>query len=282
MRIIIVVVLFLLAGDGVQPMRWPHVYNTKIRRNRISGSSACVTLRGGTMNPSNPNDMVKVYISTRFGSNFLDKSMTMSLQRAETVGELKNQISKRFAGKPPVGLQKLFHGGRLLHDEEKLGDISQLAVLPIQLDMMTGTSSYERPMHTVEMVEAYTAACAQQAYLSTSIAHLLSPRGEAPVSDMAENVPEHAKYSEMITALNSSIYDSFGDSIAAAVAADSDAEAPSPDTLRTSMRHNSEGFHSVEEWVNARPRDAAIARLLDLNIASARKLLIRSAMCVVS
>jgi hypothetical protein len=229
------------------------------------------------------NATVKVYVSTRIGSKYLDKKMVLTLQRHENVLDLKNEISKKFSGKPPVELQTLYCGTRKLQDTDTISNISPLNIIPIQLDMMSGTSSYERPMHTGDMIEAYCAASAQQAYLANKMAEIVSgvDQRDTENNDPLTSIPDSVKYAKLLSSFNASIHASLAERIAAAKRADSDAEAPPGDAMRSIFSYNTEGMGSVEEWIAVKPRDAAIAKLFDLNAVQAKRLLFYSGVCVV-
>ena len=110
-----------------------------------------------------------IIISTSIGSSFLDKKRRISILANSTVADLKQQLSTRFPGSPPVPLQRLFFGTRLLKDEEEISNVTALSPMPLTLDMITGTSVYDRTMTVSQALEAYVSLLVQQAYTGQSM-----------------------------------------------------------------------------------------------------------------
>lgn len=281
MRMIIFIVgLVILCCDGVLTKTWcklpshVHPYRTHFKSNIRGGSQAFSSQKPVNEKPVNE---MRLYIATRIGSKFLDKKIILSLDRSSTIAQVKNEIAKKFSGKPPVELQKLYSGGKLLRDAEIIGDISESIVLPIQLDMMTGYSSYERPMHASELIDAYCASCVQQAYINTLLSEVIISNGTLS----AGSTPASGQYTRVLSVLNETIYERMGDYIRRAETADSDAEAPSKEATQSSFKYNPDGAGSIEEWASMKPRDALIARLFDINIARSKKLMLYSLFCTV-
>lgn len=181
---------------------------------------------------------VTVIVSTSFGSQFLDKTKSISISPNATVIELKEIISQKFPGTPPVPFQRLFFQFRFLNNTEVIGNISSLPKYPILLDMITGTSAYNRTMSISQALDAYVSTIVHQTYLSLTMQKLLLSRqqlvhnpetlyNEDSSLDRALQSPN---LREIYEAVNKTIYDQFGEDIAAALEVEKEPDIDSPDT----------------------------------------------------
>jgi len=219
------------------------------------------TLRGGF----DINDLLKsskaasttgstdVVVATSIGSVFLDKKKKLSIGRNETVHDLKVQISKKFPGSPPVSLQKLYFTSRMLNDTEKIGNISVISPIPIILDMVSGTSVYNRNMSVSQALEAYAASVVQQSYLGARLQQLHDP-SSVETEHMAS-----PRLRELFHSINASVYEQYGDAIAAAKLRESEPERATDDTAAW----------RTQKTVS--PLTAAIAKEFDLNWRGVRQ-----------
>ena len=110
---------------------------------------ALSNIRAGASGKFNINELIKrrnlprdlsgnvdVLVTTSLGSTFLNKKKKLTIPANCTISELKVQLETKFAGSPPVSLQKLFHNARYLNDSEIIGTVSRLSPVVITLDMI--------------------------------------------------------------------------------------------------------------------------------------------------
>ena len=168
--------------------------NNKNLDKRALGTRSCfqrmIKLRGGAdiietiesldVKKEMPSgDNCAIVVSTSVGSVFLDKKKRLSIPRNSTVAELKTMIEKKFPGCPPTGLQRLFLGVRALSDDEIIGNITVTSPTPILLDMLSGTSVYNKTLSISQALEAHAALIVQQSYLGSK---LLASYSDIPAS----------------------------------------------------------------------------------------------------
>ena len=189
--------------------------------------------RGGqdTSKAVTPASTTTVLVSTSIGSTFLDKKKKLIVGRNCTVIELKETIRDKFPGGPPVQLQKLFFGSRLLQDTELVANITTAPQIPLLLDMLTGTSAYNRTMSIAEAIEAYTASMTQQAFIGDKLRAAYA--AEAGVNILSDNATiDSLIYKEMFRAINESLYVTYSSDIHAALLVEAEPEIESLDTTR--------------------------------------------------
>jgi len=68
---------------------------------------------------------MELRVATHVGSRFLDKKVDVTVDGDATVGDVKRQVRARFPGAPPVSLQRLFLGSRLLRDDEAAASLGE-------------------------------------------------------------------------------------------------------------------------------------------------------------
>lgn len=204
---------------------------------------------------------VGLIVSTTVGSAFLDKKKRLVLPHNGTVHELKQQLHQKFPGSPPVELQRLFFGMRLLGDNEVLSNLSTLNPVPLMLDMLTGTSVYNKTLSVSQALEAYAAISVQQAYIGERLrAHFSAgiKRGETEgataATPEAPSEVETAVYRDMFSAINSSLYSTYTEDISQALVEEADPETLSDDTA--AWRHQRK---------DKSPITVALAQEFDLN-----------------
>jgi hypothetical protein len=196
---------------------------------------------------------VDVLVTTSLGSSFLDKKKRLTLPANLTVFELKLQLSSKFPGSPPVGLQRLFYASRLLNDSEVLGRTTTLSPLPLVLDMISGTSAYNRTLSIRSSIEAYVSTLVHQAYIGAKIRDQLRPEEQAPTL-------ESPYYGDLFQQLNASVYEQYKDDIAAALELEKEPDVRSTDT---DAWRSDGALGQSERPVN--PLSAALAKEFDLN-----------------
>jgi len=116
-----------------------------------------------------PFPHLPVLVTTSIGSSFLDKKKRFILRDNMTVAELKAEVQKKFPGCPPVALQNIYFGLKRLGDDECIASVSPARPLPLMLDMLSGTSAYNRTFAVSQALEAYAALQTHQAYISSKI-----------------------------------------------------------------------------------------------------------------
>jgi hypothetical protein len=224
------------------------------------------SLRGGASNALNLDELMKrktpsanipsnvdVLVATSFGSSFLDKKKRLTVPANSTVFELKLQLSSKFPGSPPVGLQRLFYASRMLNDSDVLGRTTTLTPIPLVLDMVSGTRSYNRTLSIRSSIEAYVSTLVHQAYIGAKMRDQLRPEAQEPTL-------ESPYYSELFRQLNASVYEQYKDDIATALELEKEPDVRSTDT----EAWRGDGvLDQSERPVN--PLSAALAKEFDLN-----------------
>lgn len=208
-----------------------------------------------------------VLVSTALGSTFLDKKKKLTMNKNDTVVDLKLQLLTKFPGSPPVPLQKLYYSNRLLKNTELLGNISSLSPLPIVLDMISGTSVYNRSMSIAQSLEAYVATVVQQAYIGSKLQQTHKPDDSSVQAAM-----DTPYFRELFHSINASLYEKYGEDIELAKEAEREPEAESADTAP---------WRSGAGSANVRPLAAAIAKEFDLNWRGLRSFVYYSVILVV-
>ena len=145
------------------------IIRTRVKRYKrvICPASKFLNMRGGSDTPVSKNVELQkntiVIVTTSFGSSFLDKKKKLFMAANATVSDLKHQIQEKFPGQPPVFLQHLYFTSHYLdNDDELLGNLTTLSPIPIALDMLSGTSVYNRTMSVTQAIDAYVSSIVQQ------------------------------------------------------------------------------------------------------------------------
>lgn len=196
-----------------------------------------------------------VIVTTTVGVNILDRRKKLHLARNSTILEVKRQLNAKFPGCPPLALQRLFYSEMLLDDSVIIGSLSTLSPIVLELDMITGTSAYNRTMAVAQAVEAYVATLVHQTYLGTKL-HELTTSGVN--SSLTSSTHESMAYAELFKTLNDSIYEKYGEEIRLAIEAEKEPDVASADTA--AWRGALDGPAPV-----VRPLAMALAKEFDLN-----------------
>lgn len=244
-----------------------------LRRIRPLGSSnlhKITLLRGGSNIAASdesikvvPSEVCVVVVSTSVGSIFLDKKKRLSVSRNATVAELKCMIEKKFPGCPPTGLQKLFLGVRALADDELIGNITVASPTPILLDMLSGTSVYNKTLSISQALEAHAALIVQQSYLGAKMRATYSDidlYGAASAVADANGTAiqpqlESGLYRDMFDAVNRTLYETYAEDIAEALEREKEPETVTDDTAAWRGKQK-----------ETKPLTAALAKEFDLNM----------------
>jgi hypothetical protein len=189
------------------------------------------------------NKDVDVIISTSLGSSFLDKKKKLKMKQSQTIKEVKESLKDKFPGSPPIVLQRLFQMNTLLPDELPLANLTQNnqgnSVLLI-LDMITGTSSYNRTLSVEQTVAAYLSSVVHLTYISDKLRQISnSPSLQSYNNNLnnknnnynEENFElESINYRQFYEELNSTFYQQYLQDIEYALEAERDPEMGSSDT----------------------------------------------------
>lgn len=229
----------------------------------------------------------ELMISTMYGSAFLDKKKKITCRWNDTIRDVKEQLSKKFAGSPAVALQHLYMGNRELRDDEIVANISTAALpmIPVQLDMMSGTSVYGKTMSIRQALEAYVATIVQHSYLSTelqtaygtepSVVDVSSSSNSSCSSSSSDKnrIIRTPYYQQLFYAVNRSIYEQYAEDIALALEEEREPEVISAETA---------AWRNQTAATRVSPLAAAIAKEFDLNWRGLRSFFYYSGVLAVS
>jgi hypothetical protein len=207
-------------------------------------------------------DNCAIVVSTSVGSVFLDKKKRLSIPRNSTVAELKTMIEKKFPGCPPTGLQRLFLGVRALGDDEIIGNITVTSPTPILLDMLSGTSVYNKTLSISQALEAHAALIVQQSYLGAKMLASYSDVPATVITNDSLNIPvqlESGLYRDMFDSVNRTLYETYAEDIAEALERETEPETATDDTAAWRGKRT-----------ETTPLTAALAKEFDLNMRGIR------------
>lgn len=256
---------------------WLQRTSSLSRRDQPKLSKVLTVRSGATFNlsdfinqkPAEVLNITDVIVFTSIGNTFLDKKKRLTIARNATVGDVKVQLSTKFPGSPPVSLQRLFHSGRFLNDTEVIGSLSAISPLPLVLDMISGTSAYNRTLSVSQSLEAYVSTIVHQAYLGSKIHHLSS----GTTTENSSTELETKFYAQLWRTVNDSVYEKYLDEIVLALEAEKDPAVESTDTAPW------RGSGDVASRVS--PLAAAVAKEFDLNWRGLRSFLYYTAIILV-
>lgn len=219
---------------------------------------------------------VILFVSTQLGNHFLDKKKRFSLSRNATVLELKQQVQQKFPGGPPVELQQLYIGDRLLHDMEIVGNISALAAIPVLLDMITGTSAYNKTAISVaQALEAYTACTVHLSYIGDKLRTLItSSRTKLSQSDGSMDT---IHYRRMLESLHETITSRYALDISLA-----QEEERNPEMTGVMAADTAAWREKGNQQKPISPLAAAFAKEFDLNLRGLKNFVYYSVILAVS
>lgn len=230
-------------------------------------------LNKATLNPIDalstpPQGPVNVIVTTSIGSEFLDKKKKLTMPGNATILELKQLIHNKFPGSPPTALQSLFFGDRPLLDEDLVRNVSRLPTVPIFLDMISGSSAYNRTLSVKNTVEAFAASQIHITYLNEAVSELASPMERSIKSNKEMRT---RRYRELLSAVNETLFASYNHDIELALQDESEPEYSSADTSVWRVK----GKRRIGSLAGA------ISREFDLTARGFRQLVIYSAILVV-
>lgn len=148
--------------------------------------------------------------------------------------KLKEVIQEKFPGHPPTGLQKLYLESKIMQNDEILGHLTNKILLPIQLDLMSGTMLYNKTSVSLsKAIDAYISLSVHEAYLSNKLTEVITSPSSLPSkrsSSLRNMVPDSIKYRLLYKKLNESFYEAHGSEIKAALEAEENPSMDSDDT----------------------------------------------------
>lgn len=194
------------------------------------------------------NIIVKNFVGGETGAYaFLDKKIRITATSNCTVQEIKEKITEKFPGYPPSCIQRLFFTNRLLRDEDVLGNITTMPSLVLTLDIISGTTVYQKTVSVSQALEAYVSTLVHQAYIGS----LLSNDDDSGNSSTTYNF---VKYRKMFDQINATIYEKYADDIAYALEKEKNPETITADTVAWRGKGK-----------NISPLKAALAKEFDMN-----------------
>ena len=246
LSLLIIVNCNKLIGNSINRVSFDSTSNSNNRRKYPRHS---IYIRGGSTdidtkdnyNNEEQQGPCTILVSTSVGSSFLDKKKRLTVNRNATVADLKQQLQLKFPGGPPISLQKLFYGVKSLKDDDVIGNITTASSIPILLDMLTGTSVYNKTMSITQALEAYASVIVHQAYIGdkmkaqyaalSSPAQLVSETSNTTTSeDSTTDIMETAIYREMFDSVKKSLYETYAEDIYQALEEEKEPETITGDT----------------------------------------------------
>jgi hypothetical protein len=242
----------------------------------IAKNRKILNIRGGLADNETPTP---VLVSTSFGSDFLDKKKRLTILKNSTVAELKSQIQQKFPGSPPIQLQNLYFTSRYLADDDELvSNLTALSPIPILLDMVCGTSVYNRTLSITQAIDAYAATVVQQSFLGEKMRSILSlpladdDSGSATnITKLEQRTMDAVLYRRMYEAVKNSVYKKYSEDIEEALEAEKEPETLTLETIAWRKGSTKE----------ISPIAAAMAKEFDLNGRGMRSFLYYSIVLVV-
>jgi len=214
-------------------------YRHKFRHIYIRGGSTDIDTKDNSNNEEQQAPCT-ILVSTSVGSSFLDKKKRLTISRNATVADLKQQVQSKFPGSPPIGLQKLFYGVKSLKDDDVIGNITTASSIPILLDMLTGTSVYNKTMSITQALEAYASVIVHQAYVGDKMKAQYASLSSSSSSELETSnttsevntdiIMETALYREMFESVKKSLYDTYAEDIFQALEEEKEPETITGDT----------------------------------------------------
>eukprot|EP01041_Mallomonas_annulata_P000486 gene486-912_t len=242
------------------------------RRKSLFNQRFIMSLRGGSTEttsapqdviepPSHSGDSCTVIVSTTIGSSFLDKKKKLVIPKNSTIEDLKVQINKKFPGTPPISMQRLIFGLRKVEDNELVGNLTTISPIPLLLDVISGTSAYNKTMTISQALEAYSSLTIHQAYLGDQLARLFNKNynqnsNQDNINSSSSVIIETVAYRDMLESINTTLYSTYIEDIQDALEEEKEPEVATTDTAAWRSPLNKP----------KRPLAAAFAKEFDLNM----------------
>jgi hypothetical protein len=233
---------------------------------------------GGVEVPRN----ITVIVSVSSGSPHFDKSRRFTVGSNATVLSLKTLLEEKFPGCPPRQLQRLYHGSRLLVNDELLpanvgseGAGALNAVVALTLDTLPKLDFHtfsKKLISTEQVLQALSTIRGYQVYLENSLHELAGSLGgfdghAKTGSSGSENSFQLSTYRQFVDFHSANAHRKYFAELGAAATLDRNPVVVSA---------GSQQDHSLP------PAVQALAHYLDLNWSRAWQLLYSSMLCMVS
>lgn len=180
--------------------------------------------RGG--NGETDGSVEDIIISVFAGSRFLDRQKKIRMPRSASVGMLKAELQRQFPGNPPVMLQELYYGVRMLKNEDLISNITSTSPKSLTLDLLSGTGSYNRSaMSVTDAIDCIVALEVHSAANSLLYAEICGGRKREN-----ETLSRTILCRDLYNRINNSFYKTYSKEISAALVAERDPEKESTDT----------------------------------------------------
>jgi hypothetical protein len=173
-----------------------------------------------------------ILLTSNFGrSSFLFKTQKFKIPRNSTADQLKEAIQEKFPGHPPTGLQTLYLDSKAVPDAAIWGNLTNKVLLPVQLDLMSGTLLYNRTSSLTisKAIDAYVSLSVHEAYLNNKLTEVLTSQPLKDTPAALNMVPDNIKYRILFKKLNESYHQELGPEIKAALEAEKDPSIDSDD-----------------------------------------------------
>jgi hypothetical protein len=268
---------------------FPFPVSTSLSHTPFKLHTVLKNYRGGQIDlkkiPS--NEIITVWILSKFGgSHYLEKRIKLEMHKNSTIEMVKSLISKQFPGNPPTDLQNLFFGFDQVQNSQKLFEISNNKILPLQLDLISGTKSYQKVKSVREALEGYVSSQIHDIFLSQQALRLLS---SAPhtlpslTSDPSQKnqtalvnetealvvLPQSIAFMEMFEKFNQSVFDSHGVAIQKALEDEQDPTPPVLEGLKDATTDGL-GYETIDEYLEAQ---SSLRRFLTTEFSFNRQIL---------
>ena len=167
---------------------------------------------------------ISVLVAVPMGLKYLDRKKLSGMSRNASVLELKRHLEATFPGYPPVVLQRIFWRSRLLDNDELLGDICNTTTLTLTLDLLSGTSGYNRTGAIAETVDALISTQVHMAVNGAAILQNISPSNISTEDSLSACIALYRR-------LNASFYAQYAKEIERALLEERNPESASEDTM---------------------------------------------------
>lgn len=242
-------------------------------RSFVSSPGRTMRILGGSTeieNREEKKENVNILVTTSIGTSFLDKKKKFLLPSDTTVQDLKQMIHQKFPGTPPTSLQKLYYQSQLLaNDSQTLHEVMDTTggvsdQMPILLDMIVGTASYQKNFTVSQALEAYASSVVQLAYIGDKLRSLSFHEDVIENESDKSSVMDSLYYRELFEMVNQSLFERYSEDITDALEREKNPEYDSPDTAK---------WRNPSHTRQLSPLIGAIAKELDLNLFSFKRYL---------
>lgn len=209
-----------------------------------------------------------VVVTVSAGSRYLDRRRLLRVKSTSSIADVRASLREQFPGLPPVKLQRLYLGSKLLADEDVISELTDLSPVPLSLDLLTGTGIYNRTVLSVadalEMLTALEVHSTANSELQRQL------RGGVTDIDQSDS-PRIERLELLFREQNNSLYKTWAADIQRAQTAERNPEKDAVDTAGWRRSSNKEP-----------PMRWGILNVLDMNAEEARSALVATLLLSVS